>query len=222
MRSRHTSQRGPLGPQRQPRGRLAHLAASAALALALLAPVAACHDDPPVVYPTIAPVDETKMPLGPGDKLELTIFFGARESKATYTLDASGQVDVQYIGSVHAGGKVVNAVKNEIVERLKDGYINDPIVSLTVVEVNSRKVSVLGQVARSGTIRFTPGMTIVEAIAQSGGFSPMARKNMVKVTRFLDGHKETYKIPVEMIGEGKRPNFPVMPGDEVFVPERAW
>ena len=181
-----------------------------------------CRDNPPVVYPTVAPLDETKLTLGPGDKLELVIFFGARESKATYTLDASGQVDVQYIGAVAAGDKTVNDVKTEIVARLKDGYINDPIVSLTVVEVNSRKLSVFGQVARSGTIRFTPGMTIVEAIAQSGGFSPMARKNMVKVTRIIDGRKETYKIPVELIAEGKRPNFPVMPGDEVFVPERAW
>jgi protein involved in polysaccharide export with SLBB domain len=194
-----------------------------ALILAVVAIVAAgCRDNPPVIYPTVAPLDETKLTLGPGDKLELVIFFGARESKATYTLDAGGKMEVQYIGAVHAGGKIVDDVKAEIVARLKDGYINDPIVSLSVLEVNSRKLSVLGQVARSGTIRFTPGMTIVEAIAQSGGFSPMARKNMVKVTRFLEGRKETYKIPVEMIGEGKRPNFPVMPGDEVFVPERAW
>jgi polysaccharide export outer membrane protein len=91
-----------------------------------------------------------------------------------------------------------------------------------VVEINSLKCSVFGQVAKSGTIKFTPGMTIVEAIAQSGGFSPLARKNMVKVTRLLDGKKETYKLPVEMIAEGKRPNFPMMPGDEVFVPERPW
>jgi polysaccharide export outer membrane protein len=194
----------------------------ARLALLLALAAVGCRDNPPIVYPTVAPLDETRLTLGPGDKLELVIFYGARENKATYTLDASGQVDVQFIGGVAAGGKVVNDVKAEIVQRLKDGYINDPIVSLTVVEVNSRKLSVFGQVARSGTIRFTPGMTIVEAIAQSGGFSPMARKNMVKVTRQVDGRKETYKIPVEMIAEGKRPNFPVMPGDEVFVPERAW
>ena len=50
----------------------------------------------------------------------------------------------------------------------------------------------------------------------------MARKNMVKVTRVVGGVKHIYKIPVEMIAEGSRPNFPMMPGDEVFVPERAW
>jgi polysaccharide export outer membrane protein len=206
----------------RPTSRFARPLLALLLALGLAPGPTGCRDNPPVVYPTVAPLDETKLTLGPGDKLELVIFFGARESKATYTLDASGQMDVQYIGAVHAGGKVVGDVKAEIVNRLKDGYINDPIVSLTVVEVNSRKLSVFGQVARSGTIRFTPGMTIVEAIAQSGGFSPMARKNMVKVTRLIEGRKETYKIPVEMIGEGKRPNFPMMPGDEVFVPERAW
>jgi polysaccharide export outer membrane protein len=95
-------------------------------------------------------------------------------------------------------------------------------VSLTVLEINSQKLSVFGQVSRSGSIKFTPGMTIVDAIANSGGFSPMARKNMVKVTRILNGKAEIYKIPVEMIAEGSRPNFPVMPGDQVFVPERPW
>jgi polysaccharide export outer membrane protein len=184
--------------------------------------VLGCGDDPPVVYPTVAPFDDTKLALGPGDKLELTLFYGAQEAKQTYTLDSSGQMEVRYIGTVSAGGKTVRLVQEEIRSRLADGYLNNPVVSLTVVEINSLKCSVFGQVAKSGTIKFTPGMTIVEAIAQSGGFSPLARKNMVKVTRLLDGKKETYKLPVEMIAEGKRPNFPMMPGDEVFVPERPW
>jgi protein involved in polysaccharide export with SLBB domain len=181
-----------------------------------------CTDNPPVVYPTVAPFDETKLALGPGDKLELNIFYGDEEAKQTYTLDGSGQMEVRFIGTVSAGGKSVRDVQEDIRARLADGYLKDPVVSLTVVEINSLKCSVFGQVARSGTIKFTPGMTIVEAIAQSGGFSPLARKNMVKVTRLKDGKKETYKIPVEMIAEGKRPNFPMMPGDEVFVPERPW
>jgi polysaccharide export outer membrane protein len=190
--------------------------------IALLVMAAACGDDPPVVYPTVAPFDDTKLALGPGDKIELTIFYGNEESKSTYTLDPSGQMEVRFIGSVAAGAKTARAVQEEIRSRLADGYLNNPVVSLTVVEINSLKCSVFGQVAHSGTIKFTPGMTIVEAIAQSGGFTPLARKNMVKVTRTLEGKKDTYKLPVELIAEGKRPNFPMMPGDEVFVPERPW
>jgi polysaccharide export outer membrane protein len=181
-----------------------------------------CGDNPPVVYPTVAPFDDTRLALGPGDKLELAVFYGDEETKQTYTLDSSGQMEVRYIGTVSAGGKNARDVQEEIRSRLADGFLRDPVVSLTVIEINSLKCSVFGQVARSGTIKFTPGMTIVEAIAQSGGFSPLARKNMVKVTRILEGKKETYKVPVEMIAEGKRPNFPMAPGDEVFVPERAW
>lgn len=194
-----------------------------ALVLVMLAVgVFACGDNPPVVYPTVAPFDESRLLLGPGDKLALSVFYGSKEMKATYTLAGSGDIEVQFIGRVGAGGKSVRDVQEDIRVRLADGYLVDPIVSLTVVEINSLTCAVFGQVARSGTIKFAPGLTITEAIAQSGGFQPLARKNMVKVTRIIEGKKETYKVPVEMIADGKRPNFPMMPGDEVFVPERAW
>jgi len=180
--------------------------------------IAACGDNPPVVYPTVAPFDETQLALGPGDKIELTIYYGSKQTKATYTLDGAGDMEVQFIGNIHAGGKTKASIQQQIQERLADGYLKDPVVSITVVEINSLKCSVIGQVLKNGSVKFTPGMTITEIIAQSGGFTPLARKNMVKVTR----GKETYKIPVEMIADGKRPNFPMMPGDEVFVPERPW
>lgn len=182
----------------------------------------ACRDNPPVIYPTVAPFDEAQLTLGPGDKIQLVIYYGSHELKAAYAIDASGSIEVQFIGSVTASGKTTRQVQDDVQARLADGYINNPIVSITVMEINSQKLSVFGQVARSGSVKFTPGMTITEAIANSGGFAPMARKNMVKVTRELSGKKEIYKIPVEMIAEGSRPNFPLMPGDEIFVPERPW
>lgn len=182
----------------------------------------ACHDDPPVVYPTVAPLDVNQLKLGPGDKLALTVYYGSQSFNAAYTLNSTGQISVQYIGEVAAGGKTVEAVQNEIRTRLADGFINDPIVSLTVVEINSLTLSVSGMVAKTGAIKFTPGMTIVDVIAQSGGFTPLARKNMVRVTRNVEGNKTTYKLPVEKMSAGERPGFQMMPGDEVFVPERPW
>ena len=193
-----------------------------ALFLCFALAIVACGDNPPAVYPTAAPFDETQMQLGPGDKIALTVYYGSHDIQATYVIDTTGEIEVQYIGSVPAAGKTVREIQEDIRQRLADGYLMNPIVSLTVVEINSQKLSVFGQVSRSGSIKFTPGMTIVDAIADSGGFTPMARKNMVKVTRVLNGKTEIYKIPVEMIAEGSRPNFPVIPGDQVFVPERPW
>jgi polysaccharide export outer membrane protein len=123
---------------------------------------------------------------------------------------------------VEANGMTVEQVRETIRTRLADGFLNDPIVSLTIAEINSLTLSISGMVSKTGAVKFTPGITITEVIAQSGGFTPMARKNMVKVTRMLNGVKETYKLPVEKIAEGERPNFPMLPGDEVFVPERPW
>jgi polysaccharide export outer membrane protein len=190
--------------------------------LLILGLLVACHDDPPVVYPTAAPLDLNELSLGAGDKLNLTVYYGSHSINAAYVLDNTGTISVQFIGNVKATGRRVAEIREEIQKRLADGYLNDPIVSLTIAEINSLTVSVSGMVAKTGPLKFTPGMTIVDAIAGSGGFTPMARKNMVKVTRLVNGKKETYKLPVEMMAEGERPTFPMMPGDEVFVPERPW
>ncbi len=203
------------------RGRLGRRVASVWCAAACA--LAACGDNPPVVYPTAPPsLNESQLTLGPGDKLDLVIYFGQNESKATYTLDSTGEIAVRYIGTVRAADKTAAQLKDEIQRKLADGYLRDPIVSITVTEINSRKLSVLGQVARTGNIKYTPGMTITDAIAQSGGFTPMARKNLVRVTRMVDGKSVTWELPAEMIGKGDRPTFWVMPGDIVFVPERVF
>jgi len=182
----------------------------------------ACHDDPPVTYPTTATFDQSSLPLGAGDKIALTVFYGSKQLAASYTLDAAGAISVPYIGTVAAGGKTLGSLQDEIQHRLADGYLQEPIVSVNLVELNSATLSVSGMVGKTGNIRYTPGLTITDVIALSGGFSPLARKNMVKVTRAQNGAQQTYKVPVERISEGDRPNFPMMPGDEVFVPERPW
>lgn len=180
----------------------------------------ACGHPPPATYPTSTPIEEVEAPIGPGDVFDVVIYYGSKQAKSTYRLTPTGTIAVQYIGDVEAAGKTVVAIQEEIRTRLADGYLRDPIVSVSLTETNSVKLSVFGQVQKAGTIRFQTGMTIVDAIAQSGGFTAMAKKNGVQVTRIVDGKKVTYTVPVQLIGEGDRPNFPVAAGDVVFVPER--
>jgi polysaccharide export outer membrane protein len=182
---------------------------------------AACSGPPPVAYPSNAGVlDEVEAPLGPGDAFDLTIYYGSNEHKSSYRLTPTGKIAVQFVGDVTATGKTVQELQDEIRAKLADGYLRDPVVNISLTESNSTKVSVFGQVQRAGTIHYQAGMSIVDAIAQSGGFTPMAKKNEVQVTRVEKGHKVTYSVPVQAIGEGDRPNFEINAGDVIFVPER--
>lgn len=179
-----------------------------------------CGGAPPAQYPQTQPLEEVDAPLGPGDAFDLSIYYGSNEHKTSYRLTPTGKIAVQYIGDVIAAGKTVQDLQDEIRSKLADGYIRDPVVNISLTEANSTKISVFGQVQKAGTMRFQSGMSIVDAIAQSGGFTPMAKKNEVQVTRIEKGRKITYNVPVQAIGEGDRPNFSLQAGDVIFVPER--
>jgi len=191
--------------------------------LALLAAAAlGCSDPPPSEYPTQqVHIEDTT--LGPGDIFEVRVYKQESMSGA-YDVSVQGTIAFPLIGEVVVSGKTPKQVEEEIRVRLADGYLIDPHVSVLVKEYKSHGVSVFGQVQKPGRLPYTPSMTIVEAISQAGGFSPMAKKNAVTVTR-EDGEKKTktkFTVPVESIGDGKAPNFYMRPGDVVWVPERLF
>jgi polysaccharide export outer membrane protein len=97
-----------------------------------------------------------------------------------------------------------------------------PQVTVMVKEWNSRKVSVLGQVQRPGTVPYFPKMTIVDAIASAGGFTGVAAKNSVNLRREVTGKVEMRTFPVADISEGRSPNVAVLPGDVLVVEERLF
>ncbi len=195
---------------------------TAARVFALLATlVVSCGGNPtPSNYPTQQyHVEDTT--LGPGDLFEVRIYNEA-EMSSDYYVSSQGTIQFPHIGTVAVSGKTPEQVEDEIGKRLADGYLVNPQVSILVKEINSRKVSVFGQVRKPGTLSFRDGMTIVEAVSQAGGFTGMAKANAVTVTRKeADAGKEVkYTVPVEAIGKGSAANFYMRPGDVIFVPER--
>ena len=190
------------------------------LLVVLAGALVACGDPPPSEYPTqeIYVEDTT---LGPGDIFDIRVYQQDALTN-TYSASAEGTITFPHIGEVIVSGKTPAELEKEIRKRLSDGYFRDPQVSILVKEYKSKKVSVFGQVRHPGTLAFTEGMTVVEAVSQAGGFTAMARKNAVTITRVIDSKATKYTVPVESIGKGKASNFYMRPGDTVFVPDRAW
>ncbi len=113
------------------------------------------------------------------------------------------------IGLVRAQGLTTAQLQTTIEARLRQGYLRDPRVS---VEVEAfRPFFVLGEVGVSGQYPFVNGMTVQNAIAIAGGFSPRGAQDSVDLTRTLDGKTVTASVPL---------TFPVRPGDTITVRER--
>lgn len=185
-----------------------------------VATAAACGDPPPSDYPTQQVYLEDTT-LGPGDIFEVRVF-RQKDLTGIYSVSSEGTIAFPLVGLVEVVGKTPVEVERTLRKLLADGYLRDPQVSIWVKEYRSKKVSVFGQVRNPGTLPFAEGMTVVEAVAQAGGFTNLARKNGVTITRVVGKKKTAYTVPVESIGQGRANNFFMRPGDVVFVPRRPW
>lgn len=77
----------------------------------------------------------------------------------------------------------------------------------------------MGQVAKPGAFAYEDDINILRVIILAGGFTKLAAKNRVLVTRRSDKGDEQIIVPVEDVGRGEVANVPLKPGDIVFVPE---
>lgn len=156
--------------------------------------------------------------LGPGDVFEVKVFQD-KDLSSVFMVGPEGTINFPLLGPLFVKGLTPGQVANLISERLADGYIRDPVVSVLQKEANSKKIFVLGQVTRPGTFPYVDEMNIVQAITLAGGFSPAAAKDGTNVTRREGNVERKYTIPVMKILDGARGNFTLKPGDIVFVPE---
>ena len=193
--------------------------ATAALAAAVgCAHLGATRQTPTLDGETPVPPVVRAATLSEGDVIETKVF---REPGLTgvYRIGPAGEIDFPLIGKVVLQGRDADQVGEDIRTRLADGFLKNPQVTVFVREHNSVKVHVLGHVKKPGTFAYDTGMTAIQAVANAGGFARLAAKNRVMVTRVVDGAEQRFLVAVEDIGEGKIPDFGLLPGDIVFVPE---
>jgi len=159
--------------------------------------------------------------VGIDDTFDVRVY-GETELSGMFRVATDGTVDYPLAGRLHVAGLRTGEIQSLLVSRLKDKYLKDPQVVVTIKDRNSQKISVLGQVTKPGQVGYYPNMTIVDAIASAGGFTGIAAKNSVSLRREVGGKIEMHTYPVADISEGRSPNVMVLPGDVLVVDERVF
>ena len=162
--------------------------------------------------------------LGPEDLLEITVWKNADLSRVT-PIRPDGLISMPIIGDVQASGLTADGLAHRIAERLKQFVAGNPAVSVSVKELNSYSVYVLGEVTKPGKYQAKSYITLLQAISMGGGFTEYAKKNKLQVVRNrLNGDNKIHetRIPVRyddlLAGQGEPGNMILLSGDTVIVP----
>ena len=161
--------------------------------------------------------------LGPEDVLEVTVWRNQDLSR-TVVVRPDGKISLPLIGDVQASGLSAAQVAAKIAARLTE-FKENPNVSVSIKEVNSYFIYVLGEVLKPGKYPIKSYATVLQGVSLAGGFTPYASKNKMQVIRTLtngDGNENQLRIPVpynELIsGKGEIENFVLKSGDTIVVP----
>ncbi|MGH9741846.1 MAG: polysaccharide biosynthesis/export family protein [Candidatus Acidiferrum sp.] len=156
--------------------------------------------------------------IGPQDVLKIDVW---KEDQLTRTVPVrpDGKITLPLLNDVQAAGLTPMELAGAIREGLKK-YLNEPQVTVTVTEINSRRIFVTGEVMRAGAFPLIPNMTILQALSTCGGFTQFARVKNIYVLRTESGKQVKHPFNYKEAVSGNKPeeNFTLKPGDVIVVP----
>ena len=155
--------------------------------------------------------------LGPGDKIAVGVLYEEALS-GQFTVSPEGTISYPYVGRLNVNGKTCLQIEDDITAALQDGYLAEPSVTCSILEYNSRRIFVFGEVMKPGAYPYRSDSTIIEAIALAGGFSQRAEVNRARLNRQVEDKRYQIEVPVQDMIEGRRESLKVMPGDVIYVP----
>jgi polysaccharide export outer membrane protein len=155
--------------------------------------------------------------LGVGDSFSIKVF-GQADLSGELVVNENGVIRFPLLGIVTAQGRTCAELEEDLTQRLAAEFIKVPLVTCSLVEMRSRRISVVGQVVSPGSLPYTPGLTVVDAVAAAKGIDAANASGDVVLTRVVDGKQVRVEVPLQEIMRGRAPNLLLWPGDVVFVP----
>ncbi|HEY2912207.1 MAG TPA: polysaccharide biosynthesis/export family protein [Candidatus Angelobacter sp.] len=183
-------------------------------------------DVPKAAADTAKPADAAKpavdVPLGyivgDSDVIRVNVWKEPEVSQ-TVVVRTDGNISLPLINEVKVSGMTPLQIQDLVGEKLK-GFLHNPQVTVTVIEIHSKRAFITGEVSRPGTYSLNAQTTVLQLIAQAGGFTPFAKTDSIVVLRTEDGRQSRLKFKYKEVIQGKKTeqNIALHPGDTVVVP----
>lgn len=145
--------------------------------------------------------------LEAGDQIFVQVF-DEPDLTMQATIAQSGTINYSYLGTIQVAGNTPEQLSQEITEKLRDGYLRNPSVNVTVQKYRSFFVS--GEVRSPGSYGYEPGLTLAKAVSLAGGMTDRASRKKIFLTREVGGEKRTDRVKMSQTIE---------PGDVILIEE---
>jgi polysaccharide export outer membrane protein len=156
--------------------------------------------------------------IGPEDMLQVSIWKNEAMSR-TLPVRPDGKISLPLLHDITAAGLTPLQLRDKIAAALAE-FMPNPEVSVTVMQVNSYRVSVLGEVQKPGVLQLKAPTTVLEALALAGGFRDFASPSKIVIFR-KDASGQTQKLRFNYnraVGSAGEDNVSLKSGDVVVVP----
>jgi polysaccharide export outer membrane protein len=156
--------------------------------------------------------------VGDSDVIRVNVWKEPEVSQ-TVVVRTDGNISLPLINEVKVSGMSPLQIQDMVAEKLK-GFLNNPQVTVTVIEIRSKRAFITGEVSRPGTYSLNAQTTVLQLIAQAGGFTPFAKTDSIVILRTEDGRQSRLKFKYKEVVQGKKTeqNIALHPGDTVVVP----
>jgi protein involved in polysaccharide export with SLBB domain len=169
------------------------------------------------------PAPSQSTTVGAGDLFEVFVL-GEKDLPKEYRIQPDGTINFPYLDRLTVAGLEPQQIEELIKAGLEEKKIlQNPQVSLIVRQYNSKKVSIVGAVQKPGSLPWTEGMKLVDAISLSGGLTSLADGDHVRITRVVANNKTvTATVSIDDITDGKLADVPLQAGDTIKVEARVF
>lgn len=162
-----------------------------------------------------APAPVKEYVLVPGDTVDINVF-GEADLTRSVVIRPDGKISLPLIGELQAGGLTPEQLRQSVHKALLE-HMNRPEVMILVQQVLSKKFYISGEVMRPGTYPLVVPTTVLEALANAGGFKEFVNKKKIRILRGTEQLKFNYNDVMK--GKNLEQNVYLKDGDHIFVPE---